>query len=172
MAHCLVLSHFKLLRLAGTGLAFRTASDFIDYCVGERRIPQHGTDHWESLDVAKDDADKVTEEQEKPVALHEKANCREQKPANDDHDEAGKKHATASNLALAHEKTQCALGSNENNEAHDEGHVADAEEAAVEEEQDAECVEHQSNHDETDSDLFRVVIKKLHIIFFFFFSFF
>ena len=107
----------------------------------QRWIPQHGSNHWQSLHVAKDDPDKVAEQQKKPIALQKEPQCREKEPSDDNQNEAREKDGASNYLAFAHEEANGVLRADHHDQPHYEGEIADAEEAAVEEEKNAEGVE-------------------------------
>ena len=98
------------------------------------RIPEHWSNHRQSLHVAKDHSDEVTEEHKEAVALQKEAQCREKEPSDDYHEESGKEYDTSRDFALSHEEANCVLGSDYDDQAHDEGKVADTEESSIQKE--------------------------------------
>ena len=94
--------------------------------MGEWRVPQDWADEWKGLHVAKDYSCEVAEEKEESVALHHKAECCEQKPSDDNHDEACEEDRAANDFTLSREEADRVLRADDHDQAHYEGQVANA----------------------------------------------
>ena len=127
--------------------------------MGQWRVLKNVSNYWQRLHIAEYHTRKIPEQKEKSIDLKKESEGREHEPSKHYQDEPHEKNGTSHDLAFAHEKTECVGGAYDDNEAHDEGHIAYTKEATIQHEHDSERVKNEPNHDQTNANFLRVVLK-------------